>query len=172
MEKGLVHIYTGGGKGKTTAAAGLCARALGQGLRVGYYQFLKNGCSGEVESLRKLGAEVVAAQSTDKFIWEMDEKEKEACRAAQAAHLQMAREAMPSLDLLVLDEVIGACGAGMLREKDLLTLLAERPLRLEVVLTGRDASEALYAVADYITEMRAVRHPFDKGQTAREGIEY
>lgn len=172
MAKGLVHIYTGDGKGKTTAAAGLCARALGQGLRVGFFQFLKSGRSGEVDSLQKLGAQVGAAEDSGKFIWNMTEAEKEACATAQAIHLQKAAKAMPTLDLLVLDEAIGACGAGMLKEEDLLALLAAKPEHLEVVLTGRNASEALRNAADYITEMRAVRHPFDEGQVARRGIEF
>lgn len=171
METGLVHVYTGDGKGKTTAAVGLCARAAGCGLRAGFFQFLKDGDSGEVKTLQMLGV-VTAAAGTDKFTWDMDAAEKKACAAEQAQLLQQATALAKDVDVLVLDEVVGAVSAGMLKEADLLAFVQKKPPHLELVLTGRDAPAALLALADYATEMKALRHPFERGVAARRGIEF
>lgn len=174
-KKSYVHIYTGEGKGKTTASAGLAARALGRGLRVGFFQFLKSGksgISGEVLSLAKLGA-ITVSPETSKFIWEMDEEERAACAKKQRETLARAIKMAPGFDLLVLDEAVCALEAGMLTAEELCDFIANRPEGLELVLTGRGNIEPLRGVCDYITEMRLLSHPFENcRQGPRKGIEF
>ena len=156
---GLVHIYFGDGKGKTTAALGLALRALGDGMRVCVCQFLKFAPSGEVDALTRFeNASVLRAESTtDKFLW-------------QRALLQ--RAAAQPADLLVLDEALSACQAGAFCEAELAAAVEALRKRAEVVLTGHAAPEALLSQADYITHMQKLRHPYDVGVSARRGIEY
>ena len=171
--KGLIHIYCGDGKGKTTASAGLAVRAAGAGKKVLFVQFLKNGNSAELAPLQTLGIRTRVCGKKHGFIWTMSEEEKACAAADYTALLREAFEAArEGVDLLILDEAVGAAGCGMIPEDELIRLLKERPEGLEVVLTGRDPSEALQAEADYITEMKKIRHPFDKGIDARRGIEY
>lgn len=172
MNRGMVHLYMGDGKGKTTAAAGLAARALGQGLRVGFCQFLKNGKSGECLTLEKAGALFIASSGSSKFIWEMSEPEKAACKAGQQQALAQAAAMMPRLDVLVLDEALGALETGMLELEEIVVLVRQKPSALELVLTGRNAPLQLMELADYATEMRCIKHPFSQGVPARKGIEY
>ena len=171
---GLVHLYCGDGKGKTTAAVGLAVRHSGRGGKVVFAQFLKDGTSGECRVLAKLGVTVLAANPVGKFSFRMTEKEKAETAAALGRTFDAAigfavRE---RATLLVLDEVCAAVNCGFLPEKTLTEFLESRPDSLEVVLTGRDPSENLQVHADYITEMKKRRHPFDEGVAAREGIEF
>lgn len=171
MSKGMTHIYTGEGKGKTTAATGLAVRALGQRQRVGFFQFLKNGISGEVVSLAKLGA-ITVCPETKKFIWNMDEDERAACAQKQQETFRRAIAMADQFDLIVLDEVISAVDAGLLGAEEVLDFIKNRPENLELVLTGRGDISPFRDCCDYITEMKLVAHPFEKGQTARKGIEF
>jgi len=170
MQQGLIHLYTGDGKGKTTAALGLCLRAAGRGLRVLWTSFLKNGRSGE---LRNPPFSVVLGKPVEQFWFTMTDGQKAEVRREHDARLQevFSRAAAENADLLVLDEAVGAIAVGALSEDLLVTLLAGRPKGLEVVLTGRGPSERLLLLADYVTEMRKVKHPYDRGQGARIGIE-
>lgn len=170
-DMGLVHIYTGDGKGKTTAALGLALRACGAGLRVMIVQFLKGRDTGELGPLVRLGIPVVRGD-VRKFIPDMTEDEREECRRQQQACLARAQTAAPGCDLLVLDEVIGAAASSMIAPEELMRFVREKPPHTELVLTGRDAPAGLIALADYVSEIRCVRHPFDKGVAARRGIEY
>lgn len=172
MQTGYVHVYTGNGKGKTTAAVGAAVRAAGSGLRVGFFQFLKSGASGELAALAKLGVEVGSPEGQDKFLWQMTDEEKTACARRQTQLLEQAATLAPALDVLVLDEVVCAVAEGMVPWQGLLALVQTRPAGTELILTGRGASEELVALADYVTEMRFVRHPFEKGVPARRGIEF
>ena len=167
--EGLVHLYTGDGKGKTTAAVGLCVRALGHGLRVVFVQFLKNGQSGELEPLRSLGAAVLGG-GVRIFVSKMSEAERRAARERMDELLSEALE-LPA-DLLVLDEACVAAGLGMLDGELLRRAVEERPAGREIVLTGRGALPWMLEAADYVTVMEAEKHPFARGLTAREGIEY
>ena len=173
-QKGLVHLYTGNGKGKTTAAVGLAVRALGSGMRVLFCQFLKGRDTGELAPLEQLGASVLRAKSGCKFLSQMNKQERAAlacghCDCLQAAAAQIYDGAF---DLLVLDEVVDAVNAGLVDENALLTLLRERPGYVEVVLTGRNPSPALCEAADYHTDFVCRRHPYEKGIAARRGIEF
>ena len=171
---GLIHIYTGNGKGKTTAAMGLILRASGRGLKVILGQFLKGRETGELNTLELLpGVQVFRGKPLTKFTFQMTEEEKaEVLRSHNSFFLSLAKRcAKEEPDLLVLDEVIGACWTGVLDEQLLLDFLKHKPQHLEVVLTGRNPSSALLELADYVSEICKRKHPFDKGIMAREGIE-
>lgn len=165
----MLHLYWGNGKGKTTAAMGLALRALGHGQRVVVVQFLKDGTSGEIATLRAAGAAVYACPNA-KFTWLMDEADKAAAREASARALGQAL-AEP-FDLLVLDEACAALKSGILDEALLRRAVAFAKNGREVVLTGRDPAPWLQEAADYSTEMRAHKHPYADGVAAREGVEY
>lgn len=171
---GLVHLYCGDGKGKTTAAVGLAVRHSGRGGKVVFAQFLKDGTSGECCVLAKLGVIVLAANPVGKFSFRMTEEEKAETATALGRTFDAATgfAVRERATLLVLDEICAAVNCGFLPEKTLTEFLESRPDSLEVVLTGRDPSENLQVHADYITEMKKRRHPFDEGVAAREGIEF
>lgn len=170
---GLIHIYCGDGKGKTTAAIGLSVRCAGSGRKVLLVQFLKDGKSSEFTSLAHVpGIEVVPQTRTFGFSWTLTPEEKAEAGVYYTGLLEEAFRRGADADLLVLDEVLGACATGMVEEERLLELLDGKRSGLEVVLTGRGPSQALQDRADYVTEMRMVRHPFERGISAREGIEY
>ena len=167
---GLVHLYYGTGKGKTTAAMGLALRALGQGISVTVVQFLKDGRSGELEPLRALGAKVYSGPGEMKFSWTMTPEEREETRRAQTALLERALK--EPCGLLVLDEACGACRTGLVDEELVKEAVLSRPAGREVVLTGRDPAAWMTEAADYITRMDGERHPFDRGIGARRGVEF
>lgn len=172
---GLIHIYCGEGKGKTTAAIGLMIRAAGHGKRCLLVQFLKDGQSGEIDILRALPeVRIITGQKYTKFSFYMNELEKKETLALHMQYLEQAVEAARSLsiDLLVLDEAFGAIQTQLLSEKALLDFLQTKPGQIEVVMTGRYPSEPMLAAADYISEIACCRHPYQRGIPAREGIEY
>lgn len=170
---GLIHIYCGDGKGKTTASLGLALRAAGSGKKVLLLQFFKDGKSSEFASLAHVpGIEVIPQTRTFGFSWTLSGEEKAEAKAYYSDLLEDAFRKGADFDLLVLDEAMSACSAGMIGEARLLALLGEKPEGLEVVLTGRDPSQALLDAADYVTEMKKIRHPYEKGVAARRGIEY
>lgn len=170
---GLIHIYCGDGKGKTTAAVGLTLRSAGAGNRVVFTQFFKDGSSSEISLLRQIpGISVLHADTVGGF-WKRMTAEQQAQASRDYTELfHIACERAKNMDLLVLDEVISACNHGAVPEEALLEFLQNKPEHLEVVLTGRNPSEALLAQADYVTEMKKIKHPFDHGVLARKGIEY
>lgn len=167
---GLVHLYYGDGKGKTTAAMGLALRALGSGKRVVIVQFLKGGKSGEIPLLEQLGAAVYRGKAGQKFIFQMDEAEKVATRALQNKNLAAALAA--PADLLVLDEAGSAWELDMVDKALLQQAVLQRPAGQECVLTAHAAPQWMLEAADYVTEMQCRRHPYQKGIAARKGIEY
>lgn len=170
---GLLHIYCGDGKGKTTAALGLALRCAGSGRRVLLLQFLKDGKSGEFASLSHVpGIEVIPQTRAFGFSWTLTPEERAQARTYYTGLLEEAFRRGGTFDLLVLDEALGAISAGMIEEERLVALLERRPEGLEAVLTGRDPSQALLDAADYVTEMRKVKHPYDRGVAARKGIEF
>ena len=172
--EGLVHIYCGDGKGKTTAAVGLAVRAAGAGMRVLFVQFFKNDNSSELPVLRSCEQiEVVLCASRHGFFFNMDEAEKRQTRQDYTELFHTVTDAARNgADVLVLDEMISTCNFGMVPEEEVLEFLKTRPEGLEVVLTGRDPSERLLAAADYVTEMKKRAHPYDRGIMARRGIDY
>lgn len=178
----MIEIYCGDGKGKTTAAAGLALRAAGNEIPVLFIQFMKDGSSGEIQMLKELeGVSVYYPKIFYGFADTMNEQQKEEMREQYQELLSVAEEAMEKQKmmhqeeqislLMILDEVIHACNKNLLDEKELLKLIEECPDNIELVLTGRNPSSELLRKADYITEMKKRRHPFDKGIPARKGIE-
>ncbi|MCD8012926.1 MAG: cob(I)yrinic acid a,c-diamide adenosyltransferase [Lachnospiraceae bacterium] len=171
---GLVHIYCGDGKGKTTTGMGLCARAAGYGLRVLIYQFMKDNSTSERQVLGLSDKiTIVDGLPQEKFSFQMTPEEKEERKAYYESQLRFVTQkaADEQYDVLFLDEVIYTIRAGLLDEALLLDFLKKKPTHLEVILTGQGPSETLIECADYVSEIRKIRHPFDKGVHARKGIE-
>ncbi|MCI5752764.1 MAG: cob(I)yrinic acid a,c-diamide adenosyltransferase [Oscillospiraceae bacterium] len=169
------HIYCGDGKGKTTAALGLAVRAAGAGLRVHIVQILKGSPSSELESLKLLPN--ITVERLDKnygFFSAMSDEDK---RSVTERHDEMLRDAFRKMsdgdvDMLIIDELFAGYNYGLLDTALADRIVFERPDSCELVLTGRDPSERYLAAADYISEIKAVRHPYEKGLKARKGIEY
>jgi cob(I)alamin adenosyltransferase len=174
--KGLIHIYTGDGKGKTTAAVGLGVRACGQGLKVLMVQFLKAMPTGEINALKALepGFSICRGTSLKKFTFEMNDEEKSKTAAEQQDMLEYAASeaAAGTWDMIILDEAFGAVSSGMLSKESLIKLIERKPKNMELVLTGRNAPAEIIAAADYVSVIKAVKHPSDKGTGARKGIEF
>jgi len=169
--KRLVHVYTGDGKGKTTAALGLILRAVSAGMRVYFGQFLKNARSCENKTLRERFREVdVKCFGTGSFV-----RGKPSSREIKAANAGLAhiRKAMVSreYDLVIADEINNAVALGLLSVCDVLDAMEERPPTVELVLTGRSAPPEICEQADIVTEMRKIKHCYDKGVPARPGID-
>lgn len=175
LGKGYIHIYTGGGKGKTTAALGLGLRAVGHGLRVCMVQFLKSAASGELESVRSIGPNFSIHRFEKKrdFFWNLNAEEKAEVKLEVGSAFAFARQTMleGGCDILILDEVLGALHNGLLELEDLLELLRAKPAGLEIVLTGRNAPPELIAAADLVTEMNEIKHYYRQGVPSRDGIE-
>lgn len=171
MEKSCVQVYTGNGKGKTTAAMGLALRAAGQGLAVKIVQFMKGRDTGEIASLEKLGIELARASHSEKFFHMMIEDEKAALRCDAQAVLRQVEAWLDKIDLLILDEALGALTCGVLKLDELLRIMDSRG-GTEIVITGRNAPDKIIDKADLVTEMREVKHYMRSGVSARKGIEY
>ena len=172
---GLIHIYCGEGKGKTTCSVGLTVRASGYGLKTLFMQFLKSGDSSELKVLKSLdNVTVLGTKPIKKFSFQMTEEEKEETRQVNAQQfndmLNMLEEA-GDYNMLVLDECLGAIETGLLEESLIVDFLKNKPEHLEVVLTGRYPTDTLVELADYVSRIDKVKHPFDKGIPARAGIE-
>ena len=166
----MIHVYHGDGKGKTTAAMGLALRMLAAGRRVVVVQFLKDGESGEARLLAEhFGVPVFAGKASDKFTWSMTSEELAATRELHAGNLASALAELEGAQegLLVLDEALDALS------KALVDRALDMSARgVEVALTGRAPSRKIVEKADYITEMRCEKHPYEQGICAREGVEY
>lgn len=178
-ETGLIQIYCGDGKGKTTAAVGAAVRAAGRGCRVLVVRFLKTDDSGEVKALAHIpGITVLPCDRNFGFSWNMTQVQRQAAALyyehsfQKAWNMALGADGEGGYDMLVMDEVIGALSLGFVDEAGLLKALEEKPAGLEVILTGRGPSRTLLDRADYITEMVMRRHPYENGIGAREGIEY
>lgn len=167
----MIHLYCGNGKGKTTAAMGLALRAAGRGERVVIAQFLKGADSGERYALAKLPqVELLPLPEQVKFTFQMNEQERLEASQWCRTLLEVARERAKDCFLLVLDEACAAVNSGLLPLEELLDCLDS--LTCEIVLTGRDPTPQLLERADYITQMEPLRHPYQRGITARKGIEW
>ncbi|MFQ5328729.1 MAG: cob(I)yrinic acid a,c-diamide adenosyltransferase [Thermodesulfobacteriota bacterium] len=177
MKRGLIQIYTGEGKGKTTAAIGLAVRAAGQGKRVLFVQFFKEDAvpSGEKEIFRNRISQIELIRSNVRHpMFTKDRTDAAALRSSIEDTFRMVRDkiAAGAIDLLVLDEMNCVVSGGWIAVEEMEEFLRERPEGLEVVLTGRDAPVELVRMADYVTEMLKIKHPFDNGIKARKGIEF
>ena len=171
---GLIHIYCGDGKGKTTAGMGLCVRAAGYGYKVVICQFMKDNTSSERNLLEQVkNITLLPGLSREKFSFRMTEEEKAERRAFYNEQLKKAADCARETDaqVLFLDEALYCIGAGLLSEDLLVDFLENKPDQLEVILTGQHPGERVLALADYVSEIKKVKHPFDWQQAARDGIE-
>lgn len=173
LEQGLVHVYTGTGKGKTTAAFGQALRAYGSGLQVAIVQFLKIGSSGEVKALQAEIPEIsVFSFGTGSFVVPScsTEEQRDQCRKA----MDKAWEILDSseVDVLILDEICTAVDAGVLEEGLVIELINSKQENLELILTGQGAGEKILGAAHLVTDMQEIKHPYHTGVAARKGIEY
>ena len=178
IEKGLLIVHTGKGKGKSTAAFGLAARAIGNGMRVGIVQFVKGKWrTGERAVLERFPEQVTIRTMGEGFTWETQDRARD-IRAAEAAWavsremMEASRAPDPAYDLIVLDELNIVLRYDYLPLDSVVAVLRARPPDLHVVVTGRNARELLIEAADLVTEMTMVKHPFRAGVKAQKGIEF
>jgi cob(I)alamin adenosyltransferase len=174
-KKGLIQVYTGPGKGKSTAAIGQAVRAAGHGLKVGLVTFFKDPEAfgyGEYKSLEKLGIKSFLFAKKHPHFYK-DLNPDDVCQECSRG-LEFIRELFrdPSWDMLVLDEINIAVRDGFLQEEEVLSLLEAKPEKLELVLTGRGITEKIIEKADLVSEVKEVKHPYSQGIESREGIEY
>jgi cob(I)alamin adenosyltransferase len=172
VRQGLVVVNTGHGKGKTTAALGVVLRAWGRGLRVVIVQFVKTrtGNYGENRAAKKLGIEMIPMG--EGFTWLSKDIEKDKATAREAWELAREKICSGEYDLVVLDELTYTLTYGWIPVQEVIDVLRQRPEGLHVIITGRDAPEELIDYADLVTEMREIKHPFQKGLKAQPGIEF
>jgi len=174
--RGLLIVYTGEGKGKTTAALGMTIRAIGYGWNVCIVQFIKGSWKyGEMDGLKRLAPDVELNIMGEGFVGIIDDdKPVETHQKAAKAALDMATEKMLSgkYNLVILDELNVAVKMGLVSMSQLMELVNKKPEKLSLVITGRDASEWLIEQADLVTEMKEIKHPFQKGILAQKGIDY
>ena len=170
--KGFVHIYTGNGKGKTTASLGLALRAFGAGKKVFIAQFAKTGESAEIQIIKERLPEITVKQyGLDHFIVG-DPGDDDITVAKQGLAEVSDVVASGKYDLIILDEINIALYYNLIKLRDVKELILNRPSKIEMVLTGRNAEEELIELADLVTEMREIKHYYSKGVAARKGIEY
>lgn len=174
MKDGLLQVYTGDGKGKTTAAFGLAFRAYGRGFKVAVVQFMKTWVTGEVQLAETLeNFHVKRIDTSPKFTWEMNEAELEELRLEIRKGFEYVRNLVKEnkYDLLVLDEINHIIIKEFISKEEILEFIDSKPDTLEIVMTGRNAPDWLIEKADLVTEMKCIKHPFEKGIPARVGIE-
>ena len=172
---GLVHIYTGDGKGKTTAAVGLAARALGQGLKVCYVSFHKRPekyAYTEIQSLEKLGATIFNMAKghphMDKSL-DVDKIKQETHDALKTIHSLIRSE---PFDLLIMDEIIISVRDKFIEEQELIDFILDKPGNLELIITGRGATNKMIEISHYVSQINKIKHPYDDGVRSRKGIEF
>jgi cob(I)alamin adenosyltransferase len=179
LEKGLVQIYTGDGKGKTTAAFGLALRAAGHGNKVIIYQFLKPASLDIGERLALQSDDVKITVESLNVPWDMSKspKSKKAVAQMQKAISELLERITQTAEnrfynVLILDEIVFCLSKGLAKLQDVKNIIDKRDPAVEIVLTGQGATKKLIELADLVTEMKKVKHPFDKKIAAREGIEF
>ena len=174
LDQGCVQVYTGNGKGKTTASLGLALRAVGRELMVCIVQFMKGGGPYGEHLVAERLAPYLTIVTTGRKGWVRQDGPASEDRQLAEEGLALAREVLTSekYDLVILDEINGAVAYGLLDVEPVLELIRLKPARVELVLTGRSAHEKIIEAADLVTEMRPVKHPYDKGIPAQRGIDF
>ena len=167
----MYHIYTGENKGKTTASVGLAVRALGAGNKVLFASFFKPDGSSEHEMLEKLGATFMRYTYRGNFFKRYDKEELAKAKEAFTEFFAEVKENTPGHDMIVMDEVVYAIHMGLVNVQELVDFVKEHHDK-ELVMTGRDYPQELIDVADYVTEMKKIKHPFDQGAQPRKGVEF
>lgn len=170
ISEGLIHVYTGDGKGKTTAALGLAMRAAGQGMKIAFIQFIKGEPCGEhFFASQHHPFDIVQISVGDSFSKPKEQLSQEAQQTLAYAEKEMLSG---NYDLVILDEILIAASQGLITTRQVLDLLDKKPDSVELVLTGRKAAPEIVQRADLVTEMLMIKHPFNEGTSARRGIEY
>lgn len=174
-KRGLIHLYTGDGKGKTTAAIGLAVRAAGAGMKVVFAQFMKGRDTSELKSLSSLEGITIVRNDKDLGWFKKDDKEQ--VDSYTQVHNSILDEIETFImngecDVLILDEVTYPYNYGIIDKERLQALIEDKTEDLEIILTGRNAPEFMIEAADYLTEMKCHKHPYEQGIQARRGIEY
>lgn len=172
---GLMHIYCGDGKGKTTAALGLAVRAAGAGMRVHIIQLLKGSDTAELSVLRNIpGITLERCEKNYGFVWNMSDDDKARITECHNSMLEKGYSMVRSgeVDMLIIDEFNAAYRHGILDRAKAERFLTEKPGNAELVITGREPAEIFVDCADYVSEIKCVKHPYSKGINARRGIEY
>lgn len=175
MNKGLIHVYCGDGKGKTTAAAGLALRAAGCGKKVLFVQFMKGNESGEIAAMKQIeDIRVIRNTKRYPFYNQMSEEDKVQITKEHNDILNQVLESIKSkeCDILILDEITYPYHFNLIDKEVIEEIIKSKDHLFELVLTGRDPNKLFIEHADYITEMKCIRHPYEKGIAARKGIEY
>jgi len=175
-DRGLIICYTGDGKGKTTAALGMCVRAAGYKMKVAVVQFIKGSWHyGEMDGIRLLEPYVEFQTAGKGFVGILDDKlPREAHIAAARDALKIAEQKLASdiYDIVILDEIFVGVGLDLITARDILNLIGQKPERTNLILTGRGAPSEVIDVADLVTEMTEIKHPFQKGIPARKGVDF
>ena len=176
LARGYVQVYTGNGKGKTTAAIGQAVRSVGNGLRVYMLQFLKTDETGELEIAKLLGDKfhIFRFESKKGFFWNLNDEEKAILQAEVNTAYNFAMEVVKNnrCDVFILDEIMAILSNKLLTEQQVIDLIDNKPINMELILTGRNVPDSIIDKADLVTEMNSIKHYIDKGVHAREGIEY
>jgi len=171
LKKGLIEVYTGNGKGKTTAALGLAMRAVGHGLKVYIFQFLKGRDSSELNTAKALAPNLVIEQGGSKTLYKGKPSDEDIRLAHNLFKKSQDIILKGDYDVVVLDEINVAIHLGLISVEQVLSLIEKKPEHLELILTGRYASPEIIKVAHLVTEMTKIKHPYDEGVEARKGIE-
>ena len=175
LEKGLIQVYTGDGKGKTTAALGQGLRSCGRGLKVCMVQFLKSGDTGELHSVEKLHPlfEIFRFERPRGFFWTLSEPEKHDLKEDIDNGFEFIKRVVTNneCDVLIIDELLGVLGNRLLDINEVVELLKTKSDTMEIIITGRNAPKEILEAADLVTEMKEIKHYFRNGVPAREGIE-
>ena len=172
MRKSLVQVYTGNGKGKTTAAIGAGVRAVGHGWKVAMIQFMKGREYGELKAIRNLEGFLIEQHGRDEFVDPKNPEKIDVELAGKGWRRAMELAESGEVDLLILDEINVALSFGLIPVDEVIRFIKERPERLNLILTGRYAPDEIIEIADTVTEMKEVKHHYNQGVKARKGIEF
>lgn len=176
MDKGLIQVYTGEGKGKTTAAIGQGIRAVGRGNIVYMVQFLKSGHTGELDTVKRLEPDfkIFRFERPRGFVWTLSQQQIDELKEDIRKALDFIKSVFDSreCDMLIMDEIMGVMGNKLIDTAEVAELLKNKPESMEILLTGRNVPNEIFEIADYVSDIKCNKHPYDKGIQAREGIEY
>lgn len=176
LKEGYIQIYTGNGKGKTTAAVGLATRAAGNEFKVTMVQFLKSGSTGELESAKKLSPyfNIYRFEKPRGFFWTLNDGQKAELKEEIQEAYRFCLKVMEDkqCDILIMDEIMGALSNGLVSEEQLLELMDKKPKDIELIMTGRNVPERIMEKANLVTEMKDIKHYFNEGVPARKGVEF
>lgn len=175
LDLGLIQVYTGEGKGKSTAAIGQGVRSAGNNLKVYMVQFLKSRDTGELKALDSIdNFTVFRFEKPRGFFWNLSDKEILELKSDIAESMSFIKRVVADgeCDVLILDEIMGALSNNLVSTDELVSIVSSRPSHMEIILTGRNAPESIISIADYVSHVEDIKHPFEKGIPARRGIEY